>query len=146
MLLKCAGEDSWESLDFTEIKPVNSKGNQPWIFIGRTDAEAEAPILWPPEAKSWLIGKDPDGGKDWGQEQKGVRENEIAGWFHWLSEHEFTQTPGDSEGQGSLACCSPWSCKALDMTEWLNNNNCTFGGNVNWYNHCGEQNGDSLTN
>ena len=127
------------SLDCTEIKPVNSKGNQPWIFIGRTDAEAEAPIFWLPEAKSRLIGKDPDGGKDWGQKQKGVKENEIVGWFHWLSEHEFAQIPGDSEGQGSLACCSPWSYKVLDTTEWLNiNNNCTFGGNVNWYNHCGE--------
>ena len=98
-------------LDCKEIKPVNPKGNQPWIFIGRTDAEAEAPILWPPGAKSWLIGKDPEAGKDWEQEEKGVIEDEMVGWYHWLNWHEFEKTPGDSEGQGRLVCCSPWDVK-----------------------------------
>ena len=98
-----------------EIKPVNPKGNQPWTFIGRTDTEAEASILWPPDAKSWLTGKDPDAGKDWGQE-KGAAEDEMVGWQHQLDGHEFQQTPGDSEGQGSLVCHSPWGCKELDMT------------------------------
>ena len=121
MLSNCgAEEDSWESLK--EIKTVNPKGNQPWIFIGRTDAEAEAPILWPPDVKNWLTGKDPDAGKDWGREEKGMTEDEMIGWHHWLNGHEFEQTPGDSEGQGSLVCCSPWGCKELDMTEGLNNN------------------------
>ena len=94
-------------LDCKEIKPVNPKGNQPWIFIGRTDAKAEAPILWLPEVKSQLIGKDPDIGKDWRQEEKGAAEDEMVGWHHWLNGHEFEQTQGDGEGQGSLACCSP---------------------------------------
>ena len=85
--------------DCHEIKPVNLKGNHSWILIGRTVAEAETPILWPPDAKSWLIWKDPDAGKDWGQEEKGVREDEMVGWHHWPSGHEFEQTPGDSEGQ-----------------------------------------------
>ena len=104
-------------LDWKEIKPVHPKGNQPWIFIGRTDAEAEAPILWPPKAKSWLIDKEPDAGKDWRQEEKGVTEDEIIGWHHWLDGHEFEQTLGDSEGQGSLVCCSLWGCKESDTTE-----------------------------
>ena len=104
-----------------EIKPVNPKGNQPWIFIRRTDAEAEAPILWPPDMKSWVIGKDPDTGKDRGHEEKGATENEMIGWHHWLSGHEFEQTVADSEGRGSLAWCSPWSHKESDMTEQLNN-------------------------
>ena len=109
----CAtGEDSCESL----IKPVNPKGSQPWIFIGRTEAEAEAPILWAPDAKTWLTGKDPDAGKDWGQELKGVTEDEMVGWHHWLNEHKFEQTAGDSEGQGSLVCYSPWGRKESDMT------------------------------
>ena len=103
-------------LDSKEIKPVNPKGNQPWIFIGRTDAEAEAPVLWPPDAKSWLIGKDPEAGKDWRQEEKGTTENEMVGWHHRLNGQEFEQTPGDSEGQGSLVCCSSPSHKNLDMT------------------------------
>ena len=106
-----------------EIKPVNPKGNQPWIFILRTDAEAEAPILWPPDEKSWLIGEDPDAGKDWGQEEKGATEDEMVGWHHQLNGHEFEQTLGDGEGQGSLVCCSPWGCKEPYMTERLNNNN-----------------------
>ena len=101
MLSNCgAGEDSWESLgDYKEIKPVNPKGNQPWIFIGRSGAEAEAPVLWPPDVKSGLIRKDSDAGKDWGQEDNGATEDEMVGWHHWLSGHEFEQTPGDSEGQ-----------------------------------------------
>ena len=90
-----------------EIKLVNPKGNQHWIFIGKTDAKAEAPILWPPDEKSCLIGKDPDGGKDWGQEEKGMTENETVAWHHQLSGHEFEQAPGDGEGQESLAC-SGW--------------------------------------
>ena len=96
-------------------KPVHPKGNQSWIFIGRTDVEAETPILWPPDAKSWLIGKDPDGGKDWGQEEKGMTEDQTVGWHHWLNRHEF-----EYDGQGALGCCSPWGCKELDMTDWLN--------------------------
>ena len=95
------------SLDCKEIQPVNPKGNQSWIFIGRTDAEAEAPIHWPLDAKSRLIRKDPDVGKDWRQEEKGTTEDEMVGWHHRLNGHEFEQTPGDGEGQGSLACCSP---------------------------------------
>ena len=94
-------------LDCKEIKSVNPKGNQPWIFSGRTDAEAS--ILWPPDAKNWLISKDPDAGKDWGQEEKWMTKNETVGWHHQLNGHDFEQIPGDSEGQGSLACCSPWS-------------------------------------
>ena len=92
----------------------------PWIFIGRTDAEAEAPILWPPGAKSQLTGKDLDAGKDWGQKEKGEIEDEVVGWHHQFNGHEFMQAPGDSEGQGSLACCSPWDHKESDTTEWLN--------------------------
>ena len=107
-------------LDCTEIKPVNPKGNQHWIFIGRTDAEAETPILWSPDAKNWLTGKDPDAGKDWRQEDKGTTEDEMVRWHHWLNGHEFEQAPGGGDGQGGLACCSPWSCKESDMTEWLN--------------------------
>ena len=108
-------------LDCKEIQPVNPKGNKSWIFIGRTDAEAEAPILWPPDAKSWLIGKDPDTEKDWSQEEKGATEDETVESHHWLNEYEFEQTVGDTEGQGSLAYCSSWGCKQLDMTEQLNN-------------------------
>ena len=93
-------------LDFKEIKLVNPKGNQSWIFIGRTDAQTEAPILWPPYAKGWLIGKDPDAGKDWGQEEKGTTEDEMVGWHHRLDGQEFEQTPGIVDGQGSLVCCS----------------------------------------
>ena len=103
-------------LDCKEIKPVNPKGNQSWIFIERTDAEAEVPIFWPPDAKNWLIGKDPDAGKDWGQEEKGTTVDEMVGWHHKLDGHEFEQTPGISDGQGSVACCSPWSHKESDTT------------------------------
>ena len=105
-----------------EIQSVHLKGNQPWIFIGRTDVEAEAPVLWLPDAKSRFFGKDSDAGKDWGQEEKGETDNEIVRWNHWLNAHEFEQTLGDSEGQGSLACFSPWGRKESDTTEWLNNN------------------------
>ena len=99
-------------LDSKEIKPVNPKGNQPWILIGRTDAEA--PILWPPDAKRRHIGKDPDAGKDWGQMEKGVAENEKVGSHHWLSGHKFVQSLGESEGQGRLPLCIPWGRKELD--------------------------------
>ena len=107
-------------LDCKEIQTVPPKGNQPWIFIGRTDAEAEGPILWPPDAKSWLIGKDPDSGKYWKQEEKGMAEDEIVGWHHWLDGNELERTLGVGDGQGNLACCSPMGRKELDMTEWLN--------------------------
>ena len=105
-------------LDCKEIKPVPPKGNQSWIFIGRADAEAEAPILWPPDAKNWLIGKDPDGGKDWRQKDKGMTEDEMVGWHHWLDGHEFKQAPGVGEGQGSLACCTPWGHKSQTRLNW----------------------------
>ena len=94
-------------LDCKEIKPVNPKGNQSWIFNGKTDAEVEAPILWPSDMKRQLISKDPDAGEDWRQEENGMTENEIVGWHHWFNGHEFEQTLGDSKRQGSLACCSP---------------------------------------
>ena len=103
-------------LDSRDIKSINPKGNQSWIFIGRTDVEAETPILWPPEAKNWLIGKDLDAQTDWGQEEKGTTEDEVAGWHHWLNGYEFEQALGDTEGQGSLACCSPWCHKESDVT------------------------------
>ena len=109
-------------LDSKEIKPVNPKGNQPWIFIERTDDEAETPILWPPDAKSQLTGKYPDAGKDWRQEEKGTTEDEMVARHHQLNWHEFEQTPGDGERQGNLACYSPWGHKELDTTERLNNN------------------------
>ena len=99
-------------LDCKEIKPVNSKGNQSWIFIERTDAEAEAPKIWPPDVKNWLIWKDPDAGKDWRQE-KGTTEDDMVGWHHWLNGHEFEQTPEVGDGQGSLVCCNPWGHKRV---------------------------------
>ena len=108
-------------LDYKEIQPVHPKGNQSWIFIGRTDAEAKTPILWPPDAKIWLIWKDPDVGKDWGQEKKGTTEDEMVGWHHRFNGHGFGWTPGAGDGQGGLACCSSWGCKESDMTEQLNN-------------------------
>ena len=108
-------------LDCKENKPVNTRGNQHWIFIGRTDAKV--PILWPPDVKSRLIGKDPDAGKDRGQEEKGTTEDEMVGWHHKLNGHEFEKALGDGEGQGSLACYSPWSHKESDSSEGLNNNN-----------------------
>ena len=96
------------------------KGNQSWVFIGRTDAKAETPILWPPDVESWLIWKDPDAGKDWGQEEKGTTEDEMVGWHHRLNGHGFGWTPGVGDGQGGLACCDLWGHKELDMTERLN--------------------------
>ena len=107
-------------LDCKEIQPVHSKENQPWIFIGRTNVEAETLIFWPPDTKNWLIGKDPDAGRDWRQEEKEMTENEVVGWHHWCNGHEFEQAPGVGDGQGSLACCSPWSHKESDTTEGLN--------------------------
>ena len=126
-----AGEDSWESShestawrsnhsilkEIEKKKKYIYKGNWPWISIRKTDAEAEAPILWPPDERSWLIGKDPDAGKDWRQEEKGMTEDEMVGWHHWLNGRECEQTPGGGEGQGSLACCSPWGYKESDTTE-----------------------------
>ena len=98
-------------LDCKETQPVNPKGNQFWIFIGTTDAEAETPILWPPDAKSWLIWKDPDAGKDWRWEEKGTAEDEMVGWHHQLNGHEFEQILGVGDVQGGLACCSPWDLR-----------------------------------
>ena len=112
-------------LDCKEMQPVHPTGNQSWIFIGRTDAEA--PILWPPDAKGWLTGKDPDAGKGWGQEEKGTIEDEMAGWHHWLNGRGFEQALGVSDGQGSLECCSSWGCKESDTTEWLNWTDPLFG-------------------
>ena len=107
-------------LDSKEIKPINPKGNQPWLFTGRTDAEVETPILWPPDVKTWLIGKDPDAGKDWGQEEKGMTEDEMVGWHHWLNGHGFGWTLGVGEGQAGLACCSPWGAakSRTQLSDW----------------------------
>ena len=107
-------------LDCKEIQPVHSKGDQPWVFFGRNDAKAETPILWPPHVNSWLIGKDSDAGRDWGQEGKGTTEDELAGWHHRLNGHEFEWTPGLGDGQGCLAWCDSWSHKESDTTELLN--------------------------
>ena len=112
-------EKSLESpLDCREIQPVHPK-DQSWVFTGRTDAEAETPILWPPHGKSWLIGKDPDAGKDWGQEEKGMTKDEMAGWHYRLNGHEFGWTPGVGDGQGGLECCGSWGRKESDTTKWL---------------------------
>ena len=117
MLLNCGvGEDSWESLGLQG----DPKGNQSWIFIGRTDAEAESPILWPPDVKNWLIGKDPVAGQDWRQKEKRMTEDKMVGWQHRLNGHEFGWTLKVGDGQGGLACCSPRGCKESDTTEWLN--------------------------
>ena len=113
-------EKTLSPLGCKEIKLVNPKGNQSWIFIGRTDAEAETPMLWPPDAKSWLIWKDPDAGKDWRQEEKGMTEDEMVGWHHQLSGHGFGWTLGVADGQEGLACCNSWGCKESDTTEQLN--------------------------
>ena len=104
--------------DCKEIKPFNPKGNPSWIYLWRTDVEAA--IFWPPHVKSWLIWKCPDAGKDWRQKEKGMTEDEMVGWHHWLNGHEFVQALGVGDGQGSLACCCPWDWRELDMTEWLN--------------------------
>ena len=111
-------EKSLESpLDCKEIQQVHPKGDQSWVFIGRTDVEAETSILWPPDAKSWLIWKDPDAGKHWGQEEKGMTEDEMIGWYHWLNGHGFRWTPAVGDGQGSLVCCGSGGRKELDTTE-----------------------------
>ena len=107
-------------LDCKEIQPVHPKGDESWVFIGRTDAEAEALILWPPDAKNQLIGKDPDAGRDSGQEEKGMTEDEMVGWHHRLDGHESEQAPGVGDGQEGLACCDSWGCIESDMTERLN--------------------------
>ena len=107
-------------LDCKKIQPVPPEGDQSWVFIGRTDAEAETQLLWPPDAKNWLIWKDPDAGKDWRQEEKGTTEDEMCGWHHWLNGHESEWTPGVGDGQGGLTCCSPWSHKESDTTVQLN--------------------------
>ena len=121
MLLNCGvGEDSWESLGLQEDPTVHPKGDQPWDFFGRNDAKAETPVLWVPHAKSWLIGKDSDAGRDWGQEENGTTEDEKAGWHHWLDGHESEWTLGVGDGQGGLACCDSWGRKESDTTEWLN--------------------------
>ena len=107
-------------LDCKEIQPVHPKGDQSWVFIGRTNVEAETPILWPPDEKSWLIWKDPDAGKNWGQEEKGTTDDEMLGWHHQLNWHEFGWSPGVGDGQGGLECCSSRGHKESDTTEWLN--------------------------
>ena len=106
-------------LDCKDIQPVHPKGDPSWVFIGRTDAEAETPVFWPPHAKSWLIGKDPDAGRDWGQEEMGTTEDKMAGWHHRLNGHESESTPGVCDGQGGLACCDSWGRKESDTTERL---------------------------
>ena len=113
-------------LDCKKIQPVHPKGNQSWMFIGRTDTEAETPILWPPDAKSWFIWKDPDAGKDWRQEEKGMTEDEMVGWCHWLNGHECEQAPGVGNGQGGLVCCGLWGHKESDVTEQPNWLTCLF--------------------
>ena len=110
----------WRRLLRVPWTAVNPKGNQHWIFIGRTDAEAEAPVLWPHDVKTWLTTKDPDAGKDWRQEEKGTTEDEMVGWYHQLNGHEFEQTLGVGDGQGGLVWYSPWDCKESDTTDWLN--------------------------
>ena len=107
-------------LDCKEIQPVHPKGDQSWVFIGSIDFEAETPILWPPDGKSWLIWKDPDAGKDWRQEEKGMTEDEMVGWHHWFSEHGFGWTPGVGDRQGGLMCCDSWGCKESNTTEQMN--------------------------
>ena len=119
MFLSCGvGEDSWESLGLQGDQPVHSE-DQPWDFFGRNDAKAETPVIWPPHAKSWLIGKDSDVGRHWGQEEKGTTEDEMTGWHHLLEGCESQCTPGVGDGQGGLACCDSWGLKESDMTEWL---------------------------
>ena len=121
MLWTVVLEKTLEStLDCKEIQPVHSGGDQAWDFFGRNDAKAETPVFWPPHVKSWLTGKDSDAGRDWGQEEKVMTKDEMAGWHHWLYGHESEWTPGVGDGQGGLACCDSWGCKESDTTEWLN--------------------------
>ena len=108
------------TMDCKEMQPINLKGNQSWLFIGRTDARVETPILWPPDGKNWHIGKDPDAGKDWRQKEKGMTKDELIGRHHQLDGHEFKQAPGVGDGQESLECCTWWGRKESYMTEWLN--------------------------
>ena len=116
-------EKTLESLlDSKEIQPGNPKGNQSWIFIERTDAEVEAPILWPHDVKNWLTGKNPDAGKDWKQEEMGTTEDEMVGWHHQLNGHEFEQAPGVGDGQGGLVCCSPWGHSQTWLSDWTDLN------------------------
>ena len=130
-------EETLESpLDCKEIQPVHRKGDHLWVFIGRTDVEAETPILWPPDAKSWLIGKDLDAGKDWGQEEKGMTEDEMVGWHHWLHGHGFGWTPGVGDGQGGLACCDSWGRRvrhdwATELKSSKTDNNANYLGHRN---------------
>ena len=120
-------EKTFENLlDCNEIKPDHPKGNQSWIFIGRTDAEAEIPVLWPLDAKNWFTGKDPDAGIDWRQEEREMIEDEMAGWHHWLDRHEPEQAPEVDDGQGSPACFNPWGCNESDTPEWQLNWSETF--------------------
>ena len=123
-------------LDCKEIQPVHPQGDKSWVFIGRTDAKAETPILWPPDAKSWLIRKDPDAGKDWKQEEKGMMEDETVGWHHQLDGHGFGWAPGVGDGQVGLVCCGSWGCKELDMTEWLNWTERKSVLNIHWKDLC----------
>ena len=107
-------------INLAEIQPVHSEGDQPWDFFGRNNAKAETPVLWPPHVKSWFIGKDSDAGRDWGQEEKGTTEDEMAGWHHWFNGRESEWTPGVGDGQGGLACCNSWGREESDTTERLN--------------------------
>ena len=121
MLLNCGvGEDSWESLGLQGDPTTLPKRNQFWILIGRIDAKVKTPILWPPDEKNWLTGKDRDAGRDWRQEKNRMTEDKMVGWHLWLNGHEFEWTPGVGDGQRSFAFCSPWDCKESDMIEWLN--------------------------
>ena len=133
MLLNCGVEDSWQSLRLQGDPTSPFRGDQSWVFLGRTDAKAETPILWPPHAKSWLIGKDSDAERDWGQEEKGTTEDEMVGWHHQLDGHEFEWTPGVGDGQGGLTHCSSWGYKGSDTTEWQNwtESPCTFKESIN---------------
>ena len=119
-LLCCGvGEDSWECLGCKEIQPVHPEGDQPWDFFGRNDVKAETPLVCSPHSKCWLIGKDSDAGRDWGQEEKGMTEAETAGWHYWLDGHESQLTLGVGYGQEGLACCDSWGCKDSDTTQRL---------------------------
>ena len=126
-------------LDCKEIQPVHHKGDQSWMFIGKTDVEAEIPVLWPPHAKTWLIGKDPDAGRDWGPEEKRMAEDEMAGWHHQLNGHVFDWAPGVGDGQGGLACWGSWGRKESDMTERLNWTELRISGSENLEQRSGKE-------